>query len=199
MQQLETDLNYISSLEDRPAMATAALKAQFDMAGNTIKNYINSLLIPSISSDIAASLASAKAYADAAIGGISTDGSHITYDNTESGLQATNVQDAIDELNTDINTVENRVSAVETAMETPVIKTSEIDMTISCAQGYSASATRTIPEIEGYQFIGFTAPYCQRGCSCAISSIDGQVITVEVFNGGGGNPRVHFRCLYIPA
>lgn len=199
MQQLEADLNYISSLEDRPAMATAALKAQFDMAGNTIKDYINSLLIPSISSDIAASLASAKAYADTAIGGISTAGSNITYDNSRSGLQATNVQDAIDELDTDINAVESRVSVVETAVAVPVIKTAEIEMTINCTQGYSANATRTIPQIEGYQFIGFTAPYCQKKCSCSIKSVDGQVITVEVFNGGGGNPNVHFRCLYIPA
>lgn len=99
MQQLEADLNYISSLEDRPAMATAALKAQFDMAGNTIKDYINSLLIPSISSEIAATLASAKAYADTAIGGISMAGSNITYDNSRSGLAATNVQNAIDEIN----------------------------------------------------------------------------------------------------
>lgn len=199
MQQLETDLNYISSLADQPAMATAELKAQFDMAGNTIKNYINNLFIPSIAADIATSLATAKAYADNAVAGVSTDADAITYDNTTSGLEAENVQDAIDELNTDIGGATTRITAIETALETPVIKTVEIVATITCAQGYSASATRSIPAVTGYQFIGFTSPYCQRGCSCSIKSVDGQVITIEVFNSGGGNPKVHFRCLYIPA
>jgi hypothetical protein len=99
MQQLETDLNYISSLADQPAMATAELKAQFDMAGNAIKDYINNLLIPSIATDIATSLATAKAYVDNAVGSISTEADAINYDNTTSGLAATNVQDAIDEIN----------------------------------------------------------------------------------------------------
>lgn len=48
MQQLETDLNYISSLPDRPAMATDALKREFDKAGNAIKDYINSIMIPDL-------------------------------------------------------------------------------------------------------------------------------------------------------
>lgn len=48
MQQLETDLNYISSLPDRPAMATQDLKREFDKAGNVIKDYINNIMIPDL-------------------------------------------------------------------------------------------------------------------------------------------------------
>ena len=48
MRQLEDDLNFISSLPDRPAMATADLKREFDKAGNRIKTYINSIMLPDL-------------------------------------------------------------------------------------------------------------------------------------------------------
>lgn len=98
MTKLETDLNYISSLADQPAMATAELKAEFDKAGNTIKDFINNILEDEITANIAACLASAKAYTDSSVGAISLEAEGIAYDNSESGLQADNVQDAIDEI-----------------------------------------------------------------------------------------------------
>lgn len=48
MRQLETNLNFISSLPDDPAVTTAALKQEFDKAGNVIKTYINDTLIDDI-------------------------------------------------------------------------------------------------------------------------------------------------------
>ena len=48
MRQLETNLNFISSLPDDPAIMTSELKQEFDKAGNTIKGYINDILLPDI-------------------------------------------------------------------------------------------------------------------------------------------------------
>lgn len=45
MQRLETNLNFISSLADQPAMSTAELKQEFDKAGNVIKDFINNTMI----------------------------------------------------------------------------------------------------------------------------------------------------------
>lgn len=105
MTRLETNLNYISSLPDDPTETTAQLKQEFDKAGNTIKDFINSILEPEITADIASSLASAKDYADSAIGSLSFTASNISYDNTSSGMVATNVQGAINELKSGLNNV----------------------------------------------------------------------------------------------
>lgn len=117
LRQLETNLNFISSLPARPAMETHALQEEFDRAGNVIKDYINTWLIPDIGASIADCLASAKAYADLAIGELSFTAEAISYDNTTSQLQATNVQDAIDEIKGTVDTVNStlsgRISAVE--------------------------------------------------------------------------------------
>lgn len=48
MQQLEADLNFIRSLPARPAMRTEDLQAEFDKAGNTIKDWINNTHIPEL-------------------------------------------------------------------------------------------------------------------------------------------------------
>lgn len=48
MQQLEEDLNFIRSLPARPAMRTEDLQAEFDRAGNKIKDWINNVHIPEL-------------------------------------------------------------------------------------------------------------------------------------------------------
>lgn len=49
---LDGDISFISKLDDEPndvgGMTSAQLKAEFDKAGNTIKDYINNTLIPAI-------------------------------------------------------------------------------------------------------------------------------------------------------
>ena len=128
MQQLETNLNFISSLPDLPAMTTSALKAEFDKAGNIIKDFINSTLEAEITSDIATSLATGKAYTDSAIGALSFTASNISYDGTASGLEATNVQDATDEvkevLEGELETLEGRIETLEGNMSQSAISIS---------------------------------------------------------------------------
>jgi hypothetical protein len=58
--KFEKDISYISKLADQPndvsggELSAADLKAKFDQAGNDIKEYINTVLIPEVSSDIQA-------------------------------------------------------------------------------------------------------------------------------------------------
>lgn len=46
--KLTENLNKVSSLPDRPTLQSDELKAIFDEAGNTIKNYINEILTEEI-------------------------------------------------------------------------------------------------------------------------------------------------------
>lgn len=58
--KFEKDISYISKLADQPndvsggELSAADLKAKFDQAGNDIKEYINTVLIPEVTSDIEA-------------------------------------------------------------------------------------------------------------------------------------------------
>lgn len=46
IRELETNLNNVSALADQPIQGASELKAIFDLAGNQIKTYINTVLIP---------------------------------------------------------------------------------------------------------------------------------------------------------
>lgn len=50
--KLTDDLNIIQSLDNQPALTPAQLKAKFDESGNTIKSYINSILVDGINDAI---------------------------------------------------------------------------------------------------------------------------------------------------
>lgn len=137
MRQLETNLNYISSLPDDPAMTTTALKQEFDKAGNVIKTFINEELEEDITTDIASCLATAKDYTDTSVGAIDLNADNINYDNTTSGLEATNTQDAIDEVVTTTSAAE--ASKTEYSdFETSTHSSGTLD------NGHGGYATKTI-------------------------------------------------------
>jgi len=52
--ELDSDLNIISKLSDQPnttdGLSPSALKAKFDLAGNTIENFINTTLVKAVNS-----------------------------------------------------------------------------------------------------------------------------------------------------
>ena len=62
--QLDNDLGFISALDDEPndegGLTAAQLKAKFDEAGNTIKDYINDTLIPGIEDEVDTKVAAAE-------------------------------------------------------------------------------------------------------------------------------------------
>lgn len=57
---MSTDVNNISALGDRPNetdnLTSTQLKAKFDQAGNDLKNFINTSLIPEITSQAASKM-----------------------------------------------------------------------------------------------------------------------------------------------
>ena len=120
---------------------------------------------------------------------------------TETDNAIENINDRLDDFDdfkteTD-NAIENINDKLDDIETNPSIKTVEYNVTVPAVQGYSGETTRTISSITGYTFIGFTDPYCQPNSSCSIKSVNGTTITIEGFNAGGGNPRVHFRALYL--
>jgi hypothetical protein len=60
---INTDMNIISALDDEPndvgGLTPDQLKAKFDAGGNTLKTYINTILIPSITAEITAKISAA--------------------------------------------------------------------------------------------------------------------------------------------
>lgn len=48
--QFTEDMNIISALADQPTLTSSELKAEFDLAGVKIKDYINNVLLPSVES-----------------------------------------------------------------------------------------------------------------------------------------------------
>lgn len=52
IRELTTNLNNVTGLADQPIQEASELKAIFDMAGNQIKTYINTILIPDIMSNL---------------------------------------------------------------------------------------------------------------------------------------------------
>ena len=152
------DMNKIASLDDQPALTSAQLKAKFDEGGVAVKTYLNDTLTLEVESqvatDIASCLATAKGYTDSAVAGISLTAENVSYDNTSSGMTATKVQGAIDELKSASNTTNTNVSNLTTALGN-LIKTQTItisDTTPANFRGTIQGANLSIPD--GYSFIG---------------------------------------------
>lgn len=92
MQTLQTDLNYISSLPDDPAMQTAQLKAEFDKAGNTIKTFLNEVHIPEIEDALGNVYSKTQVYTKTE-----------TYNKTEVDGFLTTINNSISSLTTAVN------------------------------------------------------------------------------------------------
>lgn len=116
LQKLTEDLNIIQTLADQPTITSSELKAKFDEASNKIKDYINNILIDGIEdwgddlkSTLEGELQDALDELEALINGLTAE--DVPYDNTTSGLSATDVQHAIDEIKTALTSVTNNVNA----------------------------------------------------------------------------------------
>lgn len=105
---LTEDLNIHQSLDNQPALTAQELKVAWDSPAAKIKTYLNNLtqteLPADLNTELTNTLNAAKSYTDTAIAGISQAAEDISFDNTGTGLTGTNVQDAIEEVNTAVNT-----------------------------------------------------------------------------------------------
>jgi hypothetical protein len=144
MQQLETNLNFISSLPDRPAMETQALKREFDKAGNVIKDYINNILIPDLSLFETEIQTSIQTRIDTALTDIREEMS--TLQTTLEGQMTTlqnNVNSQLNTMNSQISTIAGKVSQ---------IRTQDFSGSYSLGDGeHVFSLTPSIPS--GYQYL----------------------------------------------
>lgn len=189
MTPLETNLNYISSLPDDPTITTSALKQEFDKAGNVIKNFINSVLEAEITSDIATCLASAKAYADEAVGAISLTASNISYDNSSSGLIADDTQEAIDELKT---TITSSISSITTDVSKKSVysdfptTTGTATVNVSPLQDYIGTVTVTA---NGHYPLGVVGVHFSR------TYADMQLLRWQITSKSNGRAVVTYRIL----
>lgn len=113
--QFTEDVNIISTLPDQPTLTSSELKAKFDEGAGKIKNYINSILLSGIEDwgndlkeTIEGELQDALDELQTLIDGLTAE--DVAYDNTSSGLTAIDVQNAINELVTMINSVTSNVN-----------------------------------------------------------------------------------------
>lgn len=152
------DMNKIASLDDQPALTSAQLKAKFDEGGVAVKTYLNDTLTSEVESqvatDIASCLATAKGYTDTKVAGISLTAGNVSYDNASSGMTATKVQGAIDELKSASDTTNTNVSNLATALG-DLIKTQTITATATL-DGYATATVQTTSLVvpSGYTLIG---------------------------------------------
>ena len=115
LRRLTEDLNIIQTLADQPTLTATELKQKFDTAGNKIKDYINSLLLDDIEdafSDLEDEINEAVADMEEFINNLNARS--ISYDHSASGLSASNVQDAIDELKALCGTLNTAIGNVDT-------------------------------------------------------------------------------------
>lgn len=83
LSKLTQSLDIIQGLPDQPTLTAQQLKAKFDEAVNIIKNYLNNTLTSEIDTNFS-----------------DIDAGDIKYDDSETSLSATNIQDAIEALYT---------------------------------------------------------------------------------------------------
>ena len=149
MRQLEDDLNFISSLPDRPAMATADLKREFDKAGNRIKTYINSTMLP----DLVDFQTNIETTISTQIGGLRTELEEdmTTLQTTLEGEMtdlSTNLNSAMNQLRSDVeSSIGGKVSSGDF-----VITTHNQD--VEPSYGYNYETRNTTATKSGYKALG---------------------------------------------
>lgn len=153
---LTEDLNIHQSLDNQPALTAQELKVAWDSPAAKIKTYLNNLtqteLPADLNTELTNTLNSAKSYTDTAISGISQDAADITYDNTTSGMTATNVKAALDELKSGANTLSNSVTSLTTALNGKIVKQEWSGTFANMGDWeYTANLTPSIPS--GYKFL----------------------------------------------
>lgn len=149
MRQLEDDLNFISSLPDRPAMATADLKREFDKAGNRIKTYINSIMLP----DLVDFQTNIETTISTQIGGLRTE-----LEEAMTTLQTT-LEGEMTDLSTNLNSAMNQLrSDVESSIGGKVASGDFVITThnqdVEPSYGYNYETRNTTATKSGYKALG---------------------------------------------
>lgn len=182
MQQLETDLNFIRSLPARPAMRTEDLQAEFDKAGNTIKDWINNIHIPELTLFQTEINTSIQTQIDTALATIR--GEMDTLQTTLEGEMSTLETN----LNNSMNTLENNVNSALAGKVAPgsfVLQTFETGTEPSV--GYNTDERTITFNKSGYKALGVI------GWDIVIANGDLVVRAVKTTEIGNGYMKVYFK------
>ena len=193
--KLTEDLNIISALADQPTITSTALKAKFDEASGIIKDYINNTLIDDVEdafNDMAEDLQEAIQTIQSLLDSLTAE--NITYDNTSSGLTATNVQNAIDELKTGLNTLSTSIGNVNTTAGKKTVysdfERSTGSRSDNLAKSAPTSATYTLDctiTKAGYFPIGIVGFHYVKG------DVDSELLRYELTSRSSGRAVVTYK------
>lgn len=188
------DVNIISSLPDQPTITSTELKAKFDEASTKIKNYINNTLIDGITdwgddlqTTIEGDLQDALDEIQALIDGLSAE--DVAYDNTTSGLTATDVQNAIDELVTKVNSVTSDVNnnlGKKTIYSDFEMSNASASVTVQPLQDYTGTIIATK---SGFKPLGIVGVHFTRVFA------DMQLVRWQLTSRSDGSTTVTYRIL----
>lgn len=193
LRRLTEDLNIIQTLADQPTLTATELKQKFDTAGNKIKDYINSLLLDDIEDafgELEDAIEEAIQTIQEFIDNLTAE--DISYDNTTSGMTATNVQDAIDELKGITNNLNSSIGSTNTNVGKKTI--------YSDFQILGAGATPTITPLQDYSGTitinksGFF-PIGIVGMNFLRTFADMQLLRWEMTSASSGRAVVTYRIL----
>ena len=149
MQTLDANLNFISTLPDKPSISTAELKREFDKAGNTIKDYINNIQIP----ELTQFQANIETSVSTQISGLRTEleGSMSTLQTTLEGEMSTLETN----LNNSMTTLRNDVtSAVSGKVASGDFVITQHTQGVEPSYGYNYETRSTTATNSGYKALG---------------------------------------------
>lgn len=118
--KITENLNNVSSLPDYPTLQSAELKAVFDKAGNTLKDFINNTLIPEIEKQVTETVTQGIK-----VESTLTSSSDVNALSASQGLALKNMIDELGKTDTKLNTRINNLIKQDQSTEIKINKLSE--------------------------------------------------------------------------
>lgn len=118
--KITENLNNVSSLPDYPTLQSAELKAVFDKAGNTLKDFINNTLIPEIEKQVTETVTQGIK-----VESTLTSSSDVNALSASQGLALKNMIDELGKTDTKLNTRINNLIKQDQSTEVKINKLSE--------------------------------------------------------------------------
>lgn len=187
------DMNKVSSLADQPTITSTALKAKFDEGGQKIKEYLNGTLVDEVQDafqDLEGEIQDALEQIQTLLDALTAE--NISYDNTSSGMTATNVQAGIDELKGITNSLSTSIGSVNTTAGKKTVysdfatTTGSANPSVAPLQDYSGTITVTA---DGWY------PVAVAGYHFSRTYADMQLLRLQLTSKANGRAVVTYRIL----
>ena len=180
------------SLPAQPTISANELKVAWDGPANDIKDYLNNTLTDEVVSafqDLEGEIQDALDQIQALLDALTAE--NVSYDNTSSGMSATNVQAGIDELKGITNSLSSSIGNVNTATGKKTVY-SDFDISMGACSAFSMNAnseyngTITLTK-EGYYPIGVVGFHWLR------TNVDVDILRTELTSRTNGRAVVSFK------